>query len=75
MEYDEYLHAPKFDSLDEMDKFLERHKQLVVIQEESKTQIVLHLSEPLIRSLKIFYQKLRGKTYFKKGGSISQVIF
>ena len=34
-EYYEQLHAHKFDSVDEMDEFFERHKQPRLIQEET----------------------------------------
>ena len=35
-EYYEQLSAVKFDNLDEMDEFLERHKLLKLIQEEKE---------------------------------------
>ena len=39
--YDEQMYANKLDNIDEMDKFLERHKLAKLIQEEITARILL----------------------------------
>lgn len=60
MEYDEHLHAPKSGHLDEMDKFLERHKRLMAIGEEEKINSNISI-KAFDYFTENFYQIFRGK--------------